>query len=323
MNLSMNNLHRIIAFVASLILLTCNVAICQLGGTPGAYSRMGFGARGLGMGNAMSAVVAGDIVGYYNPALGPWAGQPHVSATYGVLSLDRTLNFLSFTTPLRPSAGVTVGVINAGVSEIDGRDANGKQTGPMKTSEDLVILGFGNRFPGGITVGISLKLLYYHLYTDVSSTTAGVDAGVLMPAAKNLTISFVVRDIGSKYKWDTSPLLGQQGKTSEDAFPMLYTVGAAYILPDTLGLVSAEVELSNQKTFVGRFGLEVPLVPELTVRGGIDRIDFREKGNGIRPALGFSAQKELRGWIPAVSYAYVFEPFSPTGMHLVSVSVKF
>ena len=318
----MKGTYRAIVVVVMMI-LTIDLAVCQIGGTPGASTRMGFGARGVGMGNAMSAVVTGDVVTYYNPALAPWTMQRQAAVTYGVLSLDRTLNFVNFTTPLRPSAGISIGIINAGVSNIDGRDADGRQTGPMKTSENEVFLGFANKFSGGITVGLNIKLLWYQLYTDVASTTVGIDAGILMPPAKNLTVSFTVRDIGSKYKWDTSTLYGQQGKTSEDKFPMLYTVGSAYILPDTIATVSAELELSNQKTFMGRFGAEVPLVPELTLRGGVDRIDLREKGNGVSPAVGFTAQKELAGWAPAVNYAYVFEPFSPKGIHLVSLSVKF
>jgi len=295
----------------------------QIGGQPGTFSRMGFGARGAGMGNAMSAVITGDLVSYYNPALLPWTSQPHVSATYGILSLDRSLNFLSFSTALRPSAGISLGVINAGVSDIDGRDGDGRPTEALKTSENLVFLGFGNRFPGGFAIGLNIKLLYYNLYTDLSSTTVGIDAGVLVPVNTRLTVGATVRDISSKYKWDTSKLLGQQGKTSEDRFPMLYTVGAAYLLPDSLGLVAAELELSNASTMIGRFGIEVPLVPEIAVRGGIDRIDVKEKGNGIRPSIGFSAGKNLGGWTPVVTYAYVFEPFSPTGMHLISVSVRF
>jgi hypothetical protein len=318
-----NRPYKTSALVALLVLTLTGQVFSQIGGTPGAFSRMGFGARGAGMGNAMSAVLTGDLVSYYNPALLPWANERQVSVSYGILSLDRTLNFVNFTTALRPSAGVSLGLINAGVSNIDGRDANGNQTGPLRTSENLVFLGFGNRFPGGFSLGLNIKLLYYRLYTDVSSTTVGIDAGAILPLNNSLTLSATVRDINSKYKWDTSTLYAQEGKTSEDAFPMLYTVGAAYILPDTLGLVSAEIELSDQKTFIGRFGVEVPLVPEVSVRGGIDRIDLKEKGNGIKPSLGFSASKELQGWTPSVNYAYVFEPFSPQGMHLVSVSVRF
>ncbi len=319
----MNRTYRALAFAALFALLANDPGFSQIGGTPGAFSRMGFGARGAGMGNAMSAVITGDLVSYYNPALLPWTSQRQVSASYGILSLDRTLNFVNFTAPVRPSAGVSVGLINAGVSNIDGRDGDGRQTGMLRTSENLVFLGFGNRFPGGFAIGLNVKLMYYHLYTDVSSTTVGLDAGALVPIGNNLTVSATVRDINGKYKWDTSTLYGQQGKTSEDAFPLLYTVGAAYSLPDTLALVAAEIEMSNQKTVIARFGIEVPLVRELSVRGGIDRVDLKEKGNGVRPSVGFSAAKQLDGWAPSVTYAYVIEPFAPKGMHLVSVSVTF
>jgi hypothetical protein len=312
------------AVVASVLAVTIPATVLgQLGGTPGAYSRLGFGARGAGMGNAMSAVITGDIVGYYNPALLPWTAQRQVSASYGILSLDRTLNFLSFSTALPRSAGISLGVINAGVSNIDGRDGDGNPTGPLKTSEDALSLGFGNRFPGGFALGVNIKLLYYHLYTDISSTTVGIDAGALVPVGDHLTISATVRDIGSKYKWDTSVLYGQQGKTSEDQFPVLYTLGVSYLLPDTLALIAGEFEMSDQKTLIARIGVEVPLVRNIAVRGGIDRIDLKNQGNGIRPSLGFSAGKDLDGWTPAVNYAYVIEPFSPKGMHLVSVSVRF
>jgi hypothetical protein len=323
MHILKSTTYRATAACALLVLITTGPVLSQIGGTAGAFSRMGFGARGVGMGNAMSAVTTGELVSYYNPALLPWTTQRQVSASYGILSLDRTLNFLNFSSALRPSAGISLGVINAGVSNIDGRDGDGNPTGPLKTSENIFFLGFANRFPGGLSLGINIKLLYYQLYTDVSSTTVGLDVGALLPVSNSLTVSATVRDINSKYKWDTSTLYAQQGRTSEDAFPMLYTVGAAYILPDTIGLISAELELSNQKSVIGRFGIEVPLVPELSIRGGIDRIDLKENGNGIRPSFGFSATKDLQGWTPAVNYAYVIEPFSPKGMHLVSVSVKF
>jgi hypothetical protein len=313
--------HAVIA--AAMALTLHSMGLGQIGGTPGAYSRMGFGARGAGMGNAMSAVTMGDIFSYYNPALLPWTSGRQVSASYGILSLDRTLNFVSFSTFLPRSAGIALNVINAGVSNIDGRDGDGNPTGPLKTSEDAISLGFGNRFPGGFALGLNIKLLYYHLYTDVTSMTVGIDAGALVPVGEHLTLSATVRDIGSKYKWDSSVLYGQQGKTSEDNFPMLYTVGVAYLLPDTLALITGEVELSNQNTVISRFGVEVPLVPNVAVRGGVDRIDLKQQGNGVRPSVGFSAGKELDGWTPSVNYAYVVEPFSPNGMHLVSVSVRF
>jgi hypothetical protein len=311
-------------------LLTVTLAVSQepahgseLGGQPGAFSRMGFGARGIGMGNAMVATTGGDVVGYYNPALLPLLDRRVASATMGILSLDRRLNFLSASIPLPPNAGLSVGLINAGVSEIDGRDADGRPTGLLQTSENQAFLSFAIRFKPGFSLGLNLKLYYYHLYTDISSTTVGIDVGGAYPLTEELTLGVAVRDINSKYKWDTSSLYGQDGQASEDRFPLLYIAGASYRLPGGMGTVSAEIEHSDPGTTLIRAGAEVILLPEIRVRAGLDRADVSESGNGVRPTFGFTLQRDLEGWIPAVNYAFVVEPFAPTGMHLISVSATF
>ena len=284
---------------------------------------MGFGARGMGMGNAMVATSGGDIVGYYNPALLPLADRRFASATMGILALDRRLNFLSASFPLPPNAGVSVGLINAGVSEIDGRDSDGRPTGPLRTSENQAFLSFAIRLKPGFSLGLNIKFYYYQLYTDISSTTVGIDIGGAYPLTDEVTLGVAVRDINSKYKWDTSTLYGQDGQSSEDVFPLLYLVGASYRLPGGMGIVSAEVEHSDPGTTMIRAGVEVALLPEVLIRAGLDRADLRESGNGIRPTFGFTLQRDLEAWTPAINYAFVVEPFAPTGMHLISISAIF
>jgi hypothetical protein len=313
------------------LLLILSSSSAQIAGRSGAYSRMGFGARGIGMGNAMVALPAGDVNGYYNPAVLPYSNYRNLSASFGILALDRRLNFLSYSQPLQPDAGISLAIINSGVSEIDGRDSDGEPTGPLQTSENQAILSFANRFKGGFSLGINLKLLYYHLYTGVTSVTVGIDAGLLIPINGSLSIGAVVRDINSKYKWDTANLYGQSGNTTTDDFPLLYAAGLAYELPDSIGFVTADVEASNESSFHGRAGLEFFLIPEVTVRGGVDRIDFKEKGNGIRPSAGFTLRTRLEDdTLPvvnpdllAVNYTYVIEPFASTGIHFISLSVGF
>jgi hypothetical protein len=305
------------------LLFASSALYAQMGGAPGAFSRLGFGARGMAMGNAMSAVASGDIVGYYNPALLAFASSRNGSASFGFLSLDRKLNFLQYTQPLPPMGGLSFGIINSGVSNIDGRDADGEPTGPLKTSENQVNLGFAARFKNGFSFGLSFKLYHYQLYTDLVSTTIGLDIGAFYRVRPDISVSLVVRDINSKYKWDSSNLYGQSGATTQDNFPMLFIAGTAVSLPGELGIASAEVELSNVKTIVARAGVEVPIIPEVTVRGGVDRIDLKESGMGVRPSLGFSLSKDFDGWSPALYYAYVMEPFSPSGMHMISLAVHF
>jgi hypothetical protein len=298
-------------------------AASQIGGLPGAYSRLGFGARGMGLGNAMTAVATGDLVGYYNPALLPWGEYRQGGASFGILSLDRSLNFLSYSQPLPPQAGVSIGIINSGVSDIDGRDGDGAQTGALKTSENQAFLSFGIRTKPGLSIGVTVKFLYYHLYTDLTSSTVGVDFGLFYPINADLSVGATVRDINSKYRWDSSKLYNQLGGSSDDPFPRLYTVGAAYRVLDSVATVSADLEFSSAKTVTARAGIEVPLLRELTLRGGIDRVDLKEKGNGVRPAFGFSVGPDVGSLTPRLHYTFVLEPFSPSGLHMISLSARF
>jgi hypothetical protein len=321
-----NKLLKIVR--ASLLAILCTLAgvhsaAAQLSGQPGAFARMGFGARGMSMGNAMSAVPTGDLSSYYNPALLAFAATRSASASMGILSLDRSLNYLSFALPLPPKAGVAINIINAGVSEIDARDSDGEPTGALKTSENQAFLGFAIRFSPMISAGINVKLHYYHLYTDVTSTTVGFDFGVYSQITPQLGAAITVRNIGSRYKWDTSTLYGQSGQTSTDAFPQLYTAGVSYLLCDSLGIVDAEVEFSNKQTVLARAGVEITILPELATRLGVDRLDLKEKGNGVRPAAGFTFRKPMNGWTPAIHYAFVIEPFAPSDIHMITVSVAF
>jgi len=309
--------------LAATVLLASLPASAQIGGEPGAFSRMGFGARGMAMGNAMASMTGGDVVAYYNPALVSSAGYRSATASFGILSLDRSLNFLSYTQALPPKAGLSVGLINAGVSDIDGRDGDGQPTGPLRTSENQVFLGFGVRPTEDLQVGVALKLYYYHLYTDVSSTTVGVDFGALYRIGEGFTAAVTLKDINSRYKWDTSPIFGQSGQSSEDRFPVLTTAALSYELPDSIGLVATEFEFSSRSTIMMRAGVEVPLIPEFTVRLGIDRVDIKESGNGVRPSAGFTVRTTVGSWTPALHYAFVHEPFSPSPLHMITLSAAF
>jgi hypothetical protein len=88
-------------------------------------------------------------------------------------------------------------------------------------------------------------------------------------------------------------------------------------------MVASDIEWTNQSTLVLKIGVEVPIIPEITVRAGMDRLNLKEKGNGVRPAFGFTARKSFEDLTPAISYAFVVEPFASSAMHMLSLSVIF
>lgn len=312
--------------------------LSKIASMPGAFSRMGFGARGIGMANAMSAVTEGNLVSYYNPAVIVFQERNSFQTSYSVLSFDRSLNFLNFTRKFdfysnkdtsadrkpRSTAGVSLGIINAGVSNIDGRDNNGLQTGELNTTENQFFLSVANKFSEKFSLGVGIKFYYYRLYDKIHTSGLGLDIGALYRASNNLNISFMFSDLNSKYKWDTSPLYGAEGgTTTEDKFPLLKKLGASYNFRDYKLIVSAEYEGSNGGTNIIRAGAEYNMIENFYLRAGIDNFNLSNTDYPVRPAAGFSYFKSIGSIVIGVDYAFMFEQYSSHDRHIVGININF
>ena len=310
----------------------------ELAVKPGAFSRIGFGARGIGFGNALSSITEGQLVSYYNPAITPFQESNSVQAGYSFLSLDRSLNFLSFTRKFdfysskdtvlntrkpRTTAGLSLGVINSGVGKIDGRDNNGLPTGELSTSENQFFIGLAARVSEKLSLGIAVKFFYYKLYEEVNSNGLGFDIGALYRVNDNFNVSLVIADINSKYKWDTSPIYEQEGIISEDKFPNLRKIGVSYRNKE-LGILGAvEFENSDAKSNILRAGVEYNVYDQFYIRGGLDQFNLNNTDWPIKPALGFSYFQTLSNFVVGVDYAFQIEQYSSADRHIVSVNFNF
>lgn len=310
----------------------------EISSRTGPFSRTGFGARGMAMGNALSSVTEGALVAYYNPALSVFQDGNSAQVGYTFLSFDRTLNFLSFTRKFelgvevdengvrskpRSVAGISAGIINAGVSNIDGRDNQGLSTGELSTSENQFFIGVANKFSEHFSVGIEFKFYYFSLVDQVSANGIGFDIGALIKPVDNLNISLVVTDINSKYKWDTTPIYGQNGSNTTVEFPLLTKVGISYKFVKQKLLVTAELQHSNAGTNYIRFGTEYNLYKNLNLRGGFDRFNLSNTDEPIRPSAGFSYAYKLNSFIVGIEYAFVIEPYSNSDKHIVGINFNF
>lgn len=292
-----------------------------LAGRAGAAMRMGFGSEGMAMGNAMAGTRSRVNAGYYNPALAAWQAAPEVFAGVGFLSLDRHLNVVNFSTPLPPQAGLSLGLINAGVSQIDERDSDGRSTGSFATSENMFLLSFGLHASDRLSLGISAKIHYHRLYPGISSTTAGFDVGFLYAVSEELAIGGVLQDLGSKYRWDTTPVHATQGNTTTDFFPIRRRLGVSYAPGGLPLLASWETELVGEVLFV-KAGAAYAFTEFFTLRAGVDRVGISHSISS-RPSAGFSIVPSTGTWRTHLSYALILEPSSPSPMHLVTVGLEF
>lgn len=281
--------------------------------------RMGFGTRGMGMGNAMVAVHSGDLHGFYNPSVVLFQKARIVSASYGFLSLDRRHQSLYYTQPIDSNAAVSFGVLNAGVSGIDGRDVDGFHTEYYSTSENMFSLSFALKIKK-VIFGLTTKIFYYQLFDEVSSSTLGIDFGALYPLTDRITIAAAYRDMNSKYKWETTDLYGQFGNSTTENFPSRAIVGATYSFPRLSGLLAVEYESSASVDII-RFGGEYTPVEAVTFRAGLDGWNLDDKTEA-HPSFGITVRPGVEPWDPSLSYSYIVEPYRLFTIHVISLSVS-
>ena len=315
---------------------------------PGAFARMGFGARGMAMSNALVADGWGHTSPYYNPALAPFTARQNLEATVAFMTLDRELQFLQFAAPLRPRAGIAAGLVHAGVSEIDGRDGSGYHTRDYSTDEFAVFVAFGLRVSERVTVGLGLQGFRTDLFEGVSPTNSiGLDLGLTVRATEALRLGLAVDDLLARYSWDTSDRFGSAGRTTSDRFPARVRAGASYRLlgeqllvtaeyesrftssevrrrsVELFGSVPREVVTAERLTFHDsrlRVGAEYQPMDAFAVRAGLDRLLAEEVG-GARPSAGFMAEQAVGSLVVRGEYAFVLEPYALGTLHLITLRV--
>ncbi len=308
---------KTIAFV----LLFCSITFAQ--SYPGDFARVGLNAKGMSLGNSITAMTTGNVYPFYNPALASFQNGGSISASVALMSLNRQLNVITYTQGLAPTAGLALGVINGTVSNIDGRDGDGVHTSNLSTSQDLLFFSFSNQFITGLSLGVNLKMYYYNLYSGVTSTTIGFDFGGLYKPTDFLSIAFVASDIGESYHWDSSKLYGTSGSNFTTPFPHIYKVAASYSLPAIHSSVMAEYDIAPSPLNGLRGGVEYAPLDVLVLRAGFAAANEQYVGTKVTPTFGFGAKIAFLDLTPQLDYAYVSEPFSPYGIQTISLIFDF
>ena len=134
-----------IQFIITLFLaITCSTVYAQAGGFPGEFSRIGFGPRGMSMGNAMVAIADEGSYAYYNPAIAarPPSDGIQIDISTSAMEFDRQLHNVNAQFKVSTDASFNFSLINARVTDIDGRTQSGFRTESLSTDEYQLISSF-------------------------------------------------------------------------------------------------------------------------------------------------------------------------------------
>lgn len=334
-------------FIALIGLQT--TASAQNGGFAGAFTRLGFGPRGMAMGNTMTAYTGEGIYAHYNPALAALANPDiQVDISTAALEFDRSLHMVSGTFALPPNAGFSFSFLNANVDDIDGRSISGFRTSSLSTNEYQFKASFGIQFSDRFSAGAGFKFNLSDFDDQVdASTTFGVDLGFLYQASDQLTLGIAIQDLLAEQELNTEELFDTDGSSSNtDTFPKRFKFAASYQFEQRPLTLNSEFEIRTQtsqiteveiSTFDGipeaitrnreittssnqwRAGSSYKLHERITARAGYQIQDLENIDESGQVSFGFSVHLPLDTYSPAIDYAFIREPGGFSNIHAFAI----
>lgn len=343
----------LLSVMVLMLILVCAAkeATAQNGGFSGAYTRMGFGPRGMAMGNALGTVTREGIYAHYNPALAAYSNGNQIDLSTAIMDFDRSLHSLNVIFPLPPNAGLNIGLLNANVYNIDGRTTSGYHTEYLSTHEFQLFAAFGISISPRVKIGASAKLHLASYLDAIDNTTgAGFDIGMIMEPLRAWRIGFTIQDIISEYSWDTNDIYGTLGgRNRNDPLPVRFRFSSSYTIAAWGLLLSSEFEIQRQVSEYSRLQSHSTTLPpqntrstdklntsshqfrfgaawlaheRITLRGGWEVLDIDFISETHKISTGFSVHLPFDALKPSVDYAFIREPVGIAGMHVLSLRLS-
>jgi hypothetical protein len=283
-------------------------------GKAGAFLRLGVGARAKAMGDANTAMARGIEASYYNPAGLPFLENKQVLASYRFLSLDRQFTYVGFGMPIKPkvgpggekpiNGGFALSWLRAGVSDIDGRNSDGQHFDMLSNSENAFMFSFALNPSPKFAFGLGIKVVWNRFPNlgledeTISANGVGFDFGVMFFPVDWLTLGLAVKELKTKYKWNTSDLFEEEGSETIDNFPKIVRYGAAVKIPRWPGVTLAfdYEQLYRESLFKAKIddrfhiGAEGEFMQVIVVRAGFDDGSITAGGGYEFPLFGKSSQ---------------------------------
>lgn len=251
--------------------------LAQSAGQAGSFLRIGLGPRARAMGDAYSAVADRAVGPFYNPAGLGFIRVREASVSASAMSFDRTFNFIGFVSPLPPSAGYGMGLLQSGFRSYEGRSSNGEPTGQqIEDTQYAVFMGFAIRFTDQFAAGITPTWMYSKVF-DVSSTSLGTDIGFMYKPLAGLSLAYSIHQMFQDFNYVRDPSgLGDQ--TTQDKLPRVTRYGISYAraFEGTVKgvLVAADLEKTQKQSTRIHLGTEINILNKIFFRSGLDASDL-------------------------------------------------
>lgn len=299
----------------------------ELGGFDGFVERMGGSVRELGRGNTGSADTASMPAAYWNPALLGFRENLGVTINFEKRDLDRLGGSLGVEGKVGKRMGVGFAVLYRGDTDFKVIDDDDQTLGEAEPFFTMFYLGFAYRATRQDAFGLSLSMSYDNL--DIAEFYDGVEESFRSPVTINLSwfrqwnrkwsSSVVIRNLSFSRnlsaKWTKNPSKDNTLASTEGVRPKVLQIGLGYRTTFFGKNVNAWMEAIDYQVadtllafdpqlhvWTGRVGFECEVVPNATLRVGMDDLDWM-LGAGYK----FDIRVGRKKFPIEVNYAFLYE----------------
>lgn len=226
-----------LAVCSAILLLPCSSLWAQpASGRPGAFLRMGVGARALALGGTFVALADDPSAAYWNPAGLAQLNHVEVAASYFRMPSDRTHYYAAGILPVGRLNSLGVSWINLGVANLEARSGNTATPDYVfSNSAGALLLSAARQITSFLSVGVNAKLLAQSL-DQASAFGFGFDAALFLYPRRNLKLGLAVQDVNSHFKWSTG---------RREAFPLIVRGGVGVQLADNFLMALDAVKIDG------------------------------------------------------------------------------
>ena len=256
------------------------------------FLKIGVGAKAIGMGESQVAEANDLYASYWNPAGLAKIHRPQFGLMHNEWFEGINHEFLGFVQPMGDAGVIGGSVIYLSFGEIQGRDANGKETQVFRPYDLALVLSYARHIGSSLALGANAKWVREEIDT-VSAQALAYDVGGLYTFSNpSLSLGFNLQHLGT------------QAKYVEDSFnlPFNIKVGGAYkLLKDKLTIVT-DVNRPSDNNIIGAFGIAIAVSELLHLRTGYK---YRVGGNDLGTASGLTGGVGFRIESFQIDYAFV------------------
>ena len=262
-------------------------------GFPGANFQYGTNAREVALSKSTLSTYNTGFNSFINPAALPDIKKNEYGFSYFMMSLDRSVQTLSISRPLPPSAGVSLSFFRSGTDNIVGTSSDfGDVIGNLVHSEGYGMLSFGINL-GSLSGGFNIKA-YFNNLDEYSGNGIGFDLGTLYKFNERISFALKLNNLSGGYSWDIDSEKYEEDFISDYSFGMTYHDGDKLLVSSQVDFVPIMIDLDKDEMFkIYRFGVEyilnsINIKLPIALRSGV-----RASQGDIYNSLGFGVPVKL------------------------------